>query len=496
MSDATLIIAGLGPGDPYALPLSVLHELSGDTVVWLRTGIHPVALWLKERGFAFHTFDDIYEQMDCFEQVYTFIANKIIDLAQKERIMYAVPGHPMVAEESVRLIMIKAKESGIKTKILPAMSFIDAIFVALHIDPVTGFHLVDGLSLGQQKPDPTVGTIVTQVYNQFIASDIKLSLLEDYPAEHQIIVIRAAGVPGEEKKVTIPLYELDRLDWLDHLTCLYLPPRVNHTQSVQYPLDPLVEVMATLRSPQGCPWDKEQDHHSLCKYLLEESYEVLDAIFEGDMYNLCEELGDLLLQVVFHAQIASENNHFTMHDVIETITEKMIRRHPHVFGDVEVTNSNQVLVNWEAIKKEEKKANVTASNSLLDNIPFHAAALIKAQKVQKKVAKVGFDWPTFAGALDKVYEEIEEVKEAIVQKDRQQQELEIGDVLFAVVNLSRLLEIDAEVALAGSIHKFMYRFQWMEKEIQKQGKQITDFSLQELDGYWEKAKKHEKSIKL
>lgn len=255
-----------------------------------------------------------------------------------------------------------------------------------------------------------------------------------------------------------------------------------------YPLDPIVEVMARLRARDGCPWDREQDHFSLTPYLLEETYEVLDALEQGDMYKFCEELGDLLLQIVFHAQIASENGQFTMNEVVASITEKMIRRHPHVFGDVSVENSSQVLDNWEKIKQGEKDGG-NRVKSILDDIPRGLPALLRASKVQKKAARVGFDWPDYQGPLHKIKEEQQELLDAYRSNDRHRIQDELGDLLFAVVNLSRFFDVDAEVALSSTIEKFIRRFQFVEHSVKNLGKKMEDCSLEELDNLWEKAKK-------
>ena len=492
-----IILAGLGPGDPSALPGAVLEELAAEGQTWLRTEIHPAVARLKEQGIKFNTFDHLYGIAADFEHVYRQIAENIMAAGRTGRVVYVVPGHPLVAEESVRLILEGAKKEGIAVRIIPAMSFLDALFVSLRIDPVSGLHLVDGLRLDRQWPDPGTGTVVTQVYSQLVASDIKLSLMEYYPGEHRVTVIRAAGVPGKEKLEEVPLYEIDRLSWLDHLTCLYIPPLADYHGPARYPLDPLVNVMALLRSDKGCPWDREQDHHTLKKYLLEESYEVLEAIETGDMYNICEELGDLLLQIVFHAQIAYEEDYFDINDVVAGITEKMLRRHPHVFAGAEVKDSSEVLVNWEAIKKREKQdRQQPAAQSVLSGIPGHLTALMKAQKIQVRAAQVGFDWPDYRGALDKVYEELEEIKAAIKQENKKQQESETGDLLFAAVNLARLLGVDAETALTGTVGKFINRFHYIEEKVTENRKDLKKCSLEELDFYWEEAKKHEKSTKI
>jgi len=258
-----------------------------------------------------------------------------------------------------------------------------------------------------------------------------------------------------------------------------------------FPLDPTVEVMAKLRAPEGCPWDREQDHRSLTPYLLEETYEVLDALEHGDMYKFCEELGDLLLQIVFHAQIASEKGYFTMNDIVKSITEKMIRRHPHVFGNVSVENSSQVLENWEKIKQGEKDGGNRAQ-SILDDIPRGLPALLKATKVQEKAARVGFDWPDYKGPWEKIKEEQDELLVACKAGDRSSIQHELGDLLFSVVNLSRFFQVNGEVALNNTVDKFIRRFRYIEQKVQEEGKRIEECSLEELDALWEKAKKAEK----
>lgn len=248
--------------------------------------------------------------------------------------------------------------------------------------------------------------------------------------------------------------------------------------------DDLVGVMRMLRSEEGCPWDREQSHGSLKPYIVEETYEVLDAIDRGDDEELREELGDLLLQIVFHAQIASEDGRFTIEDVARSIVQKLKRRHPHVFGDVQVENSQQVLKNWEEIKRGEGKS------SVLDGVPRGLPALLKARRVQDKVRRVGFDWEDPAGAFDKVREEFEEIQKALREGNRNGIEEEFGDILFSLVNVSRFLDIDAEESLRRTIDKFSRRFRYMEDRIAERGEgSIEDLSLEELDALWEESKK-------
>ncbi len=481
-----IYLAGLGAGNPEDITQGLRALLDQKIALRLRTAIHPTVAWLQKQGYAFQAFDSFYEQAASFEEVYRQIAAAVLEEAQKQDLIYAVPGHPLVAEKSVQLILTQAREQKMDYQIMPAISFLDVVFTALQIDPAEGFCLLDGLE--QQKPNPDLQLIVTQVYDQLTASEVKLNLLEYYAEEQPVKVVQAAGIPGQEKVVEIPLYELDRLDWLDHLTCLWLPPG---SAKKARKLDYLAEIMEQLRSENGCPWDREQTHQSLQACLLEESYEVIDAIQNQDMDNLCEELGDLLLQVVFHAQLAKEDNNFDLGDVIEGISQKMIRRHPHVFGQVQVANSQEVLANWDEIKKQEKKQ---VKKSILEGIPESFTALIKSQKIQKKASKVGFDWPDYRGAMDKVYEELDEIKMALSSNSRESLQEEVGDAFFALVNLARILKLDSETVLVAANRKFVRRFQQVEQKIQSSGRTWQEFSLEELEQYWQEIKICEKLI--
>ncbi len=506
--DNLITIVGLGPGDPGMIPLRVWELLNSGRPVYLRTAVHPTVKWLDQKGLSYRSLDHHYRQAATFEEVYLNIAGEVVAAAQEGPVIYAVPGHPMVAEESVRLVLDLAARQGINTRVIPAMSFLDALSVTLGLDPCKGLHIIDALQLDEQQPDPRVGTVLTQVYDRMTACDTKLSLMEIYPDEHQVTVVRAAGIPGEERIEQVPLYELDRLSWIDHLTSLYIGPLPEAEEGEEagsdagepcgagedavyacsFPLDPLVEVMAALRAENGCPWDREQTHQSLKQYLIEETYEVIEALDEGQMYKICEELGDLLLQIVFHAQIASENRQFDMNDVVLSITEKMLRRHPHVFGTTHVSNSQEVLINWDKIKAQEQ-GEQTKKPSYIGNIPRALPALLRAEKVQAKAARVGFDWPDYTGALDKVYEELKEVLQALENRQAAAVAEEVGDLLFAVVNLARLLHVEAEWSLTCTTDKFIKRFQYIEQQALQNGQELSQLTLEQMDRWWEDAKK-------
>lgn len=496
-----ITIVGLGPGGLSGVPLGTYRLLKESDRIWLRTGVHPAAEELKAEGVQFTTFDELYESADAFEEVYAGIARRICAEAKQGCLIYGVPGHPLVAERSVQQILDLAQESGLQVAVVPAMSFLDVLLPVLKIDPVQGFCLLDGLALDEQPVVTSLPTVITQVYSQVVASEIKLRLMELYPDEHLITVVRAAGVSGEERREQQPLFELDRLPWVDHLTSVFVPPLTTEDlpeENCEYPLDSLVNVMAHLRGEGGCPWDREQSHESLKKYMIEEAYEVLDAIDSGNVYKICEELGDLLLQIVFHAQIARENEYFDINDVIMEITEKMVRRHPHVFGSAEVSGSADVVINWERIKAGEKLSKGEAGESVLDGIPRGLPALMRAEKIQSKAAKVGFDWPDYRGAWEKVLEEIQEVKEVLhkatlpMGEDKPERlKEELGDLLFAIVNVARFFKIDAEEALTVTNNKFIRRFAYIEQRIRSQGRNLEETNLEELDKIWEESKKME-----
>lgn len=269
------------------------------------------------------------------------------------------------------------------------------------------------------------------------------------------------------------------------------PPGTDMTESAGVLFDRLLQVMERLRGPGGCPWDREQTAASLKPFLIEEAYEVLEALDASDDAHLQEELGDLLFQVVFHCQIAAEQGRFTMADVLRRLVDKMTRRHPHVFGEAQVHTAGEALAQWEALKQREAVATGQA-RSVLDGVPRALPALVRAQRVQSKAARVRFDWPDAPAAWEKVQEEVREAGEAISSGDRERIREELGDILFALVNVSRLTSVDAEDALTAAIEKFRRRFTQMEAELTARGQSVATVSPAELEHWWENAKAHER----
>ena len=482
-----LKIMGLGPGAYEALTIGALKELKNNKNIYFRTEKHPTVDFLKDEGIKFESYDHAYEKYDSFDDVYKYIAEDLITkIKDDEDLIYAVPGHPLVAEKSVINLIELCKENNVQYEVLPAVSFVDAMMEALQVDPIEGVKIIDAFDMKNQILDKRVGTIITQVYNNFIASEVKLRLLEGYEDDTEIIFVRAAGVEGLESIRKIPLYELDWQEDIDYLTSIYIPKDLGNKKDFQ----DLLDIIETLRNPGGCPWDREQTHESLKSALLEECYEVIDAIENEDEDALIEELGDVLLQVVFHASIGKEDGYFDIMDVIGGISNKMINRHPHVFGNEEANTSEQVLVNWDEIKKEEK--GIKTLTEEMQNIAKSLPATTRAYKVQKKAKKVGFDWNDVNYAMDKVKEELNEIKEVYNCEDKSIIEGEVGDLLFACINVARFLEVDGELALDKTIKKFIKRFSYIENEAIKNNKNLKDMTLEEMDKLWEEAKTSEK----
>ena len=251
----------------------------------------------------------------------------------------------------------------------------------------------------------------------------------------------------------------------------------------------LIEVMATLRSPNGCPWDRQQTHQSLTPYMIEEAYEAIEAIENGDLDELKKELGDVLLQVLFHSRIEEEAGNWDIYDVAAANVAKLKSRHPHIYGETAVSGSDEVLRNWEEIKRHERKQD--GRKSMLDGVPKHLPALRKAKRVQEKVARVGFDWENIREVEEKVSEELAEFREACESDDRDRIEDELGDVFFALVNLARYLDVDPEDSLRRTVDKFIRRFQYIERELDAQGRSPSESNLAEMDALWDRAKSNE-----
>lgn len=478
-------VIGLGYADEKSLPLEILQILKSGKPLWLRTEKHPVVSWLKEKGIQFHTFDHHYEEQSDFASVYDQIVHSLLRLAKKEpSLIYAVPGHPMVAERTVQLLLEYCERAAIEVEVIGGTSFLDGLFSRLKFDPIEGFALLDGTNLRNSQLNPSVHQVIGQVYSRMVASDVKLTLLEIYPAETPITIATAIGIPQLEEITTVPLYQLDHEERFTDFTSLYVPP-VKDPLVVPRRFETLVYIFEYLRGPNGCPWDRKQTHESLRPFLIEEVYEFFEAVANRDQAAMEDELGDVLLQVLLHAQIAKESDAFDIYDVIENLAKKMIRRHPHVFGHQQLLTSSQVVQNWEEIKKKEK--NRKESSSVLEGIPLGLPALTYAYQLQKKSAKVGFDWDRKEVLAAKITEELLELFQAKTKKEMNE---EMGDLLFVVANLARAFEIDPEIALLDACIKFQKRFKYIEQKAEEIGKTLQEVGVDQMNQWWDEAKKH------
>ena len=480
-----VVVVGLGPGGNDHVTNETLAEIKRIPVRFLRTVVHPSASLVPHAT----SFDDLYDEAERFEDVYAEIVERLVAAATEHgEVLYAVPGSPLVLERTVRTLRTDER---VIADVLPAMSFLDLVWARLGIDPVeTGVRLVDGHDFAAAAAGHTGPMVVAHTHANWVLSDVKLAIddpdgkLDDTP----VVLLVALGT-DHERIIETTWAQMDQVTAADHLTTLYIP---SLGVPVGFGYVRFHQLARTLR--EQCPWDFEQTHQSLVPYLIEESYEVVDAIAALDADDpssdelLIEELGDLLYQIEFHATIAEQQGRFTIADVTAGIHDKLVRRHPHVFGDehgvtAEVDGVQAVLENWEDIKRAEK-----GRTSLFDGIPTSLPSLAYAHKIQKKAAKVGFDWPDVGGALPKIAEEADELVEAASTGDEAATADELGDLLFAVVNVARHLRVDPESALRASANKFRGRFEQVELLARARKIDLHDADIGALDALWDEVK--------
>jgi tetrapyrrole methylase family protein/MazG family protein len=478
-----ITLLGLGPGDAAKLTREAWDVLTAAQEIWLRTNQHPTVAALPPH-LDLHSFDPLYETGETFEAVYAAIVEKILELGQRPQgVVYAVPGDPFVAEATCPEIAKRASTLGLPLHVVNGVSFLEPVFAALGLDPYPRLSLVDAIELSEAHVPsfpPDVPVLIAQIYSQIVAAEVKMTLNTVYPDEHRVFLVHAAGTQQQVVE-EIALYEIDRSKHLGLLSALYVPPLGEGTS-----FEAFQEIVAHLRAPDGCPWDREQTHASLRSHLLEESYEALIALDSGDPAAMQEELGDLLLQIVLHAQIAFEEGDFTMADVLRGIYTKIVRRHPHVFGDVQVDGVSDVLKNWEKLKENERSDNGAAEKGMLDGVPLALPALSQAQAYQERAARVGFDWPDIQGVLDKIAEEVQEIRRA---SNQEEVAAELGDLFFALVNLARWKKVDAESALRESNARFKRRFAYIEQAARKKQVKLSQMTLEEMEALWQEAKR-------
>ncbi len=468
-----ITITGLGPGDFDRIPAATKRVLLDPmATVVVRTIEHPAAMELA-RMREVVSCDDLYQGHDTFDEVYQAIADRVLEASAATPVVYAVPGSPMVGELAVRRLL----EAGVGAEVIPAESFVDAVLADVGYDPLDrGLQLLNAHDL----PDPLVldkPTVVAQLDRPEIMAEVAARIARVLPEDAVVTVLVGAG-SSDGVRVEATADGIDS-SLAGYRTSLFI-------DSEPGGLIGAVRTMSILRVE--CPWDREQTHQSLVQYLVEETYELIDAVSklardEADWVTYAEvedELGDVLLSVLFHAAIARQNGAFDIDDVAEVMRQKLVRRHPHVFGDVDVDSAADVKRNWDQIKDEERGA---TRESLMDGVPPGMPALQRASKVQNRAAKVGFDWARAAEVVPKIREELDELE--AVLGDPAEAESELGDVLFSMLNLARHLGVDGEIALRRAIERFDARFRHMEEAGPLEG-----LSLEELNQRWEEAKPH------
>ncbi len=470
-------VVGLGPGGHDHVTVETLDAIARIPHRYLRTARHPSADLVPDAV----TFDDQYETADRFEEVYAAIVEALVVAAGEHgEVLYAVPGSPLVLERSVRTL--RADER-VRCDVLPAMSFLDLAWARLDIDPVeSAVRLIDGHEFALAAAGTTGAVLITHTHADWVLSDIKLAA-EEATGDEEVVILQGLGTTIE--RITRTTWsELDRTVTPDHLTCVYVP-QLGVPVGAGYVR--FHQLARTLR--EQCPWDREQTHASLVPYLVEETFELVDALEALDPDDpstdeaLIEELGDLLYQIEFHATLAEQAGRFSIADVTQGIHDKLVRRHPHVFGDVTATDTGTVLANWDEIKREEK-----GRTSVFDGVARSLPALAYAQHLSRKAAKVGFDWPAVDGPLAKVDEELAELREAIGGGDPDRIADELGDLVVAAVNVARHVHVDAELAARGAAAKFRRRFEGVEALAAARRIDLRAADLATLDGLWDEVK--------
>ncbi|MCL4545294.1 MAG: nucleoside triphosphate pyrophosphohydrolase [Chloroflexi bacterium] len=488
-----IVVVGLGPGPVEALTIAAVRALRSASALFVRTEHHPTLAAVASGEahellgrVSWTSFDTYYENAASFDSVYHSVVTELIQKATTTSgtITYAVPGHPLVGERTVQLLLEQAPKAGITVEVVPGLSSIEAICQVMGADPLDGLQVADAYSLGHELtqpgfPSPWAPLVILQVYSRAVASQVKQWLLQYFPASHVVQLVRYALIPHEESIIALPVEDLDHSEAPDRLCSIWVPPLQG--LSPLSSLRTLEKILEQLRSPAGCPWDREQTHASLKQYLLEESFELIEALDRDDAEAQIEELGDVLLQIVFHAQIGKEEGAYDLGEVVAALCAKLLRRHPHVFGSASVSSSAEVLRNWSAIKQAEGHQR----NSVLDGIPAALPALTRALLTIQRAASSGFIWADEAAAWHKLEEELQELRSAISASGQQ---YELGDVLFAAVGLGSMMGIDAEESLRLAAQRFADRFRFIERRLTTHGDSLGSVDLDTLLALWKQAK--------
>lgn len=465
-----LYFVGLGAGGVQELSDSALQALRRAQRVFLVAPEHSSARALTFAGLVYEPCPATPEQ-----------ALETVLNAPERLVALAAPGHPLIGNPVVPALLNAATERNRPVRIVPSRSVLEPVLEAVQLAAPDGIQMLSVQRLPHLRLEPTLPVLWFDLENPDHLKALQTQLLRYYPPAFEVYLIHAPGDDALTEYRRIAIEKLHQMP-CDAITYLLTPP-CPRREGAYSGLEGLVRVVAALRAPDGCPWDREQTHASLKPHLLEETYETLEAIDSGDPAALREELGDLLLQVLMHSQIASETGAFDLESVAQHLTEKLIARHPHVFGTAHVETAEQVLKNWDKTKRDQKQR-----DSVLEGVPRAMPALARAQEISKRAARVGFEWDSIAGVLDKLREEETELRQAIESGDPERIESELGDMLFTIVNIARHAQIDAEDALRVMVDRFTQRFQWMEAEAARQNRPLDTLSPDEWEALWQQAK--------
>jgi len=479
-------VVGLGPGGDDHVTVETLAALAACPHRYLRTSRHPSAHLATDLPGGAEALDGFYESADTFDDVYAAIVDHLVAEATAHgEIVYAVPGSPGVLERTV--VRLRHDER-VDTRVLPAMSFLDVAWARLGIDPVeAGVRLVDGHEFARAAAGERGPLLIAHTHANWVLSDIKLAV-EEAAGDEPVTILQRLGTP-DERIVETTWADLDRTVEADHLTCVYVPRLATPIGDHYVRFHELTRVLR-----ERCPWDREQTHQSLAPYLVEEAFELVDALQAqsdddpASDVDVIEELGDLLYHIEFHAAIAEEAGRFSIVDITDNVHEKLVRRHPHVFGAATADDPAAVEANWEEIKRAEKQR-----WSVFDGVATSQPALAYAQQLGRKVAKLGFDWNGPDHAMTDVDDELAELAEARRSGDAAAIADEYGDVLFAFVNVARHLGVDAELALRASAGKFRRRFEAIEVLAVERGIDVHSAGLEALDAMWDEVKAAERA---
>ena len=437
-----------------------------------RTGLTKSYKNLMAFGIEIPTLDFIYEKSRNFDTLNKNLATEILAVSKQEPVCYLVDGCA-TEDNSVKYILSKTRN----VEVIAGVSYASKCLERLNVceNSYTAFSAYE---IGEHR-FINAPLIVYAIDSKITASKVKLCLSDLFGEETKVFVSSNGG------NKSIYLYELDRLDGYDYSTSLYIP-NLPLTKKERYNFDDLLEILSILRSPNGCPWDREQTEKSILKNVVEEAYELVDAVEQGDDFMIVEETGDLILQSAFYVLFGEEGSRYTRTDVLSDLCKKLITRHTHVFGEVKAVKASDALSVWNSNKIVEK--GYETATEYLNAVPASMPSLLRAEKIGKRAGKYGFDFENHTQAVDKILEELSELKKAISSGDKEEIQKECGDLLFSAVNAVRLLGVDAELSLKYSVDKFIKRFSRVENVVKAMGKQMTDYSICELDEIYNSVK--------